>query len=520
MSDLTHAARTAVEAGDKVASVSYSGVDSSSSIKTTATYIKSIGGLLIWSAGNDGRKLTINDRDADNLIVVGATNSKDEKPDFSAWGRFVDLMAPGVNIYSTDSSGDSAYDSVSGTSFSAPLVAGLVALMWSQEPSLTPNEIEDLLKAGCDDLGSAGVDDLYGYGRIDVHQTLALIPHALKFEYPDGQPALVNPDGGTTLRVEVLPDGEQPQAGTAKLHYSTGTDSWIAVPMQPVTPNVYDAVFPAFECGTPVSYYVSAKSTAGTVQNDPPNAPAVYFATQAGLGIITIAQDDFEKDTGWTVKGDVFAGQWERGVPAGKGDRGDPVQDFDSSGQCWVTGLAELFDLDGGPTGLVSPVYHLSTATDPVLRYARWFTNDPVDEDWFAVELSPDAGQTWQLVEKIGDAQGWVEREWRMADFIALTDQVQVRFSAADVGSASVTEAGVDAFAITDLNCGQMLAGDLNCDGTIDAFDIDPFVLALTDPAGYAAAYPDCAAAAADVNGDGKVDAFDIDPFVKLLTGG
>lgn len=82
MSDLTHAARTAIEAGDKVASVSYSGVDSSWSIKTTATYIKSIGGLLIWSAGNDGRKLTINDRDADNLIVVGATNSKDEKADF------------------------------------------------------------------------------------------------------------------------------------------------------------------------------------------------------------------------------------------------------------------------------------------------------------------------------------------------------------------------------------------------------------------------------------------------------
>jgi hypothetical protein len=61
--------------------------------------------------------------------------------------------------------------------------------------------------------------------------------------------------------------------------------------------------------------------------------------------------------------------------------------------------------------------------------------------------------------------------------------------------------------------------GDLNCDGAIDAFDIDPFVLALTDPVAYATAYPACYLNLADCNGDGKVDAFDIDPFVALLTG-
>ncbi len=62
--------------------------------------------------------------------------------------------------------------------------------------------------------------------------------------------------------------------------------------------------------------------------------------------------------------------------------------------------------------------------------------------------------------------------------------------------------------------------GDLNCDGSIDAFDIDPFVLALTDPMTYETAWPDCDIAAADVNGDGAVNAFDIDAFVALLTGG
>ncbi len=61
--------------------------------------------------------------------------------------------------------------------------------------------------------------------------------------------------------------------------------------------------------------------------------------------------------------------------------------------------------------------------------------------------------------------------------------------------------------------------GDLNCDGSINAFDIDPFVLALTDPGGYAAQFPTCDIMLADINGDGAVNAFDIDPFVALLVG-
>ncbi len=63
--------------------------------------------------------------------------------------------------------------------------------------------------------------------------------------------------------------------------------------------------------------------------------------------------------------------------------------------------------------------------------------------------------------------------------------------------------------------------GDLNCDGLVNAFDIDPFVLALTSPEVYVAQFPDCDIMRADINGDGLVNAFDIDPFVDcLVTGG
>ncbi len=63
----------------------------------------------------------------------------------------------------------------------------------------------------------------------------------------------------------------------------------------------------------------------------------------------------------------------------------------------------------------------------------------------------------------------------------------------------------------------SVLRGDTNCDGVLNFFDIDPFVLALFDPAAYAAAYPDCEIASADLNADGQVNFFDIDPFVAAL---
>ena len=59
--------------------------------------------------------------------------------------------------------------------------------------------------------------------------------------------------------------------------------------------------------------------------------------------------------------------------------------------------------------------------------------------------------------------------------------------------------------------------GDLNCDQKTDNFDIDPFVLALTDRVAYAKSYPGCNRQNADCNDDGAIDNFDIDPFVDLL---
>jgi len=62
-----------------------------------------------------------------------------------------------------------------------------------------------------------------------------------------------------------------------------------------------------------------------------------------------------------------------------------------------------------------------------------------------------------------------------------------------------------------------VLTGDLNCDGLVNLGDINPFVLALSNPSGYQAAYPSCNILNGDINGDGRLDFGDINPFVGLL---
>jgi hypothetical protein len=71
---------------------------------------------------------------------------------------------------------------------------------------------------------------------------------------------------------------------------------------------------------------------------------------------------------------------------------------------------------------------------------------------------------------------------------------------------------------VIDATCA--LLGDLNCDGVVNFDDIDPFVLALSNPAGYHTAYPNCDIMNADCNADGVVNFDDIDPFVAILSGG
>jgi hypothetical protein len=73
---------------------------------------------------------------------------------------------------------------------------------------------------------------------------------------------------------------------------------------------------------------------------------------------------------------------------------------------------------------------------------------------------------------------------------------------------------------LTALTLTPSTKGDLDCDGTVDFDDIDPFILALSDPATYQIVYPNCNIMNGDLNCDNRVDFDDINPFVALLSSG
>lgn len=99
----------------------------------------------------------------------------DERICFSNRSVNLDVAAPGGGIWSAGSTGTSSIIEMFGTSQASPHVAGLAALMLGQDPSLTPAEVRQLLRDGAIDLGATGFDSDFGWGRIDVINTLDLI---------------------------------------------------------------------------------------------------------------------------------------------------------------------------------------------------------------------------------------------------------------------------------------------------------------------------------------------------------
>lgn len=157
----------AADHGARVANISYVAA-SSAAVLNAAAYLKSKGGLVTTSAGNYGTDANI--AASVSLIPVSATTSADSMAGWSSYGAFVAISAPGEGIYTTLVGG--GYGAVSGTSFSSPITAGVIALMMSARPDLSSSSIERVLYSSAIDLGAVGRDQYFGYGRVDARAAI------------------------------------------------------------------------------------------------------------------------------------------------------------------------------------------------------------------------------------------------------------------------------------------------------------------------------------------------------------
>ncbi|NWF86389.1 peptidase S8 [Candidatus Bathyarchaeota archaeon] len=154
--DLANAIIHAANQGARIISCSWGSSQESQLIHVAIKYATNIGALVIAAAGNSASNSRHYPAAYDEVVAVTATNENDNPASFTTYGDWVDLAAPGTSIYSTylwD-----YYLSMSGTSMACPHVAGVAALVLSQYPTMSNEQVRSQLLYTADDLGAVGFD--------------------------------------------------------------------------------------------------------------------------------------------------------------------------------------------------------------------------------------------------------------------------------------------------------------------------------------------------------------------------
>lgn len=209
-SDLAKAIIHATDQGADIISMSWGAYGNSELLHEAITYAYSRGVLLIAAAGNEATTRKLYPAAYEEVVAVAATDESDNPAYFSNYGDWIELAAPGVNIYSTISSMhderfEYPYFSLSGTSMACPHVVGVAALIESRFPNMASKWIRFRMRYTVDDLGESGFDIHYGYGRINARRTLEdpLPQHDLLVSSWE-TPAYVMPNETATVNITVF----------------------------------------------------------------------------------------------------------------------------------------------------------------------------------------------------------------------------------------------------------------------------------------------------------------------------
>jgi subtilisin family serine protease len=211
----------AADHGAKIINLSWtldSGIDPHP-LQDAVNYAHSRGALVVAAAGDSHDDSYQYPAALDHVVSVAATTPDDEHPDFSTCNDKVDVAAPGVDILGIYRD---AYGRYSSTDAAVPHVSGLAALIWSVNPTLTPDEVESIIESTAVDLGEPGWDACFGHGRIDANAAVRATPHYLQVE-PDSLHFLVCDDSDPSLQKITNP-------GTNSSTWSvTATAPWLSI---------------------------------------------------------------------------------------------------------------------------------------------------------------------------------------------------------------------------------------------------------------------------------------------------
>lgn len=204
----------AVDNGAKVINMSFGSIDSQPAIQSAVNYAVNNGVVLVASSGNEDNSGNKNIRypaKYTNVIAVGATDMNNTRASFSFYGAELDCVAPGVQIYSTTTN---SYMSADGTSFAAPQVSGIAALILSVNPNLSAQQVRNIIESTAQKVGGytySGTsgrtngtwNNQMGYGLVDAK---AAVLKALDLSI-SGPSDLCPADGTSTYSISNPPAG-------------------------------------------------------------------------------------------------------------------------------------------------------------------------------------------------------------------------------------------------------------------------------------------------------------------------
>ncbi|MEO1063063.1 MAG: S8 family serine peptidase [Actinomycetota bacterium] len=161
----------AVEAGADVINLSLGANSPSTVINGAIQHAISQDVVVVAASGNSGERgnPTIWPAALEGVLTVGAIDTSGQRASFSSYGSYVDVVAPGYNVLSTQEKSDGSYGGASGTSMAAPHVAAVVAMVRQADPSLSEAEVRDVITSTADDIAVPGRDDETGHGLLDPH---------------------------------------------------------------------------------------------------------------------------------------------------------------------------------------------------------------------------------------------------------------------------------------------------------------------------------------------------------------
>ena len=181
--DVANAILYALDNGARIVNMSFGDVALSRFLKEVIHYAAVKGMVLIASSGNEGSEQPHYPSGLPEVIAVGASTQSDNVAGFSNFGNTIDLVAPGVDMVSTAIGG--GYNSVNGTSFSAPVVSAVAGLLLSYYPQYNNEQVRNVLKTSSKDIVLNGWDYYSGAGRVSADRALQTIEAGrMKLDYP------------------------------------------------------------------------------------------------------------------------------------------------------------------------------------------------------------------------------------------------------------------------------------------------------------------------------------------------